>query len=111
MAAPGARNVSPKNIVVDAVLVVAAFALFFWLATTHVPSDDPNQVHLWSAYCAACMTGVFWIAVGSLWLGFLQMTVIPLVFALLVVGVAAVSDALSAGRLTARRAPGRCGCF
>lgn len=62
MAAPGARNVSQKNIVVDAVLVVAAFALFFWLATTHVPSDDPNQVHLWSAYCAACMTGVFWIA-------------------------------------------------
>jgi proton glutamate symport protein len=41
-------------------------------------------------------------AIGSLWLGFLQMTVIPLVFALLVVGVAAVSDALSAGRLTAR---------
>lgn len=41
-------------------------------------------------------------AVGSLWLGFLQMTVIPLVFALLVVGVAAVSDALSAGRLTAK---------
>ena len=62
MAAPGARNVSPKNIVVDAVLVVAAFGLFFWLATTHVPSDDPSQVRLWSAYCAACMTGVFWIA-------------------------------------------------
>ena len=30
------------------------------------------------------------------------MTVIPLVFALLVVGVAAVSDAMSAGRLTAK---------
>lgn len=41
-------------------------------------------------------------AVGSLWLGFLQMTVIPLIFALLVVGVAAVANALSAGRLTAR---------
>jgi Na+/H+-dicarboxylate symporter len=41
-------------------------------------------------------------AIGSLWLGFLQMTVIPLVFALLVVGVAAVSNALSAGKLTAR---------
>ncbi len=41
-------------------------------------------------------------AIGSLWLGFLQMTVIPLVFALLVVGVAAVSDAMSAGRLTAK---------
>ena len=41
-------------------------------------------------------------AVGGIWLGGLQMTVIPLVLALLVVGVAAVSDALSAGRLTAR---------
>ncbi len=41
-------------------------------------------------------------AIGSLWLGFLQMTVIPLVFALLVVGVAAVSNAMSAGKLTAR---------
>ena len=41
-------------------------------------------------------------AVGGVWLGGLQMTVIPLVLALLVVGVAAVSDAMSAGRLTAR---------
>ncbi len=41
-------------------------------------------------------------AVGGIWLGGLQMTVIPLVLALLVVGVSAVSDALSAGRLTAR---------
>lgn len=41
-------------------------------------------------------------AIGALWLGCLQMTVIPLVFALLVVGVAAVSDAMSAGRLAAR---------
>lgn len=41
-------------------------------------------------------------AVGTVWLGCLQMTVIPLVFSLLVVGVAAVSDAMSAGRLAAR---------
>ncbi|MBY9066764.1 dicarboxylate/amino acid:cation symporter [Hyphomonas sp. WL0036] len=41
-------------------------------------------------------------AIGSVWLGCLQMTVIPLVFSLLVVGVAAVSDAMSAGRLAAR---------
>lgn len=62
MAESPARSVSPKNIVIDGVLVVAAFGLFFWLATTHVPSEDPIQVNLWSAYCAACMTGVFWIA-------------------------------------------------
>lgn len=41
-------------------------------------------------------------AVGSVWLGGLQMTVIPLVLALLVVGVGKVADALSAGRLTMR---------
>ena len=62
MAASGARNVSPKNIVVDGVLVVAAFALFFRLAGPHVPSEDPFQIMLWSGFCATCMTGVFWIA-------------------------------------------------
>lgn len=41
-------------------------------------------------------------AVGGIWLGALQMTVIPLVLSLLVVGVAAVSDAASTGRLTSR---------
>ncbi|WP_296814689.1 dicarboxylate/amino acid:cation symporter [Brevundimonas sp.] len=41
-------------------------------------------------------------AIGGVWLGGLQMTVVPLVLALLVVGVAAVSNALAAGRLTAR---------
>ncbi|MBK8476601.1 MAG: hypothetical protein IPL39_09800 [Opitutaceae bacterium] len=62
MAEPSARNVSPQHILIDGVLVAAAFALFFRLATTHVPSDDPMQIRLWSAYCAACMSGVFWIA-------------------------------------------------
>lgn len=55
-------HVSPKNILIDGVLVAAAFGLFFWLATSHVPSEDPMQVRVWSAYCAACMSGVFWIA-------------------------------------------------
>ncbi len=62
MAEPVARKFSPVNIVIDGVLTLAAFGLFFWLATTHVPSDNPLQVTFWSAYCAACMTGVFWIA-------------------------------------------------
>lgn len=41
--------------------------------------------------------------IGRLWLSALQMTVVPLVFSLLVVGVATVSDAASTGRI-ARRA-------
>ncbi len=40
--------------------------------------------------------------VGDLWLNLLRMTVIPLVFCLLVSGVASVADAASSGRLAAR---------
>ena len=40
--------------------------------------------------------------VGDLWLNLLRMTVIPLVFSLLVTGVASVADAASTGRLAAR---------
>ena len=40
--------------------------------------------------------------VGDLWLNLLRMTVIPLVFSLLVTGVASVADAASSGRLAAR---------
>ena len=39
---------------------------------------------------------------GALWLNLLRMTVIPLVFALLVTGVASVADTASTGRLAAR---------
>ncbi len=41
-------------------------------------------------------------AVGGLWLNTLQMTVVPLVFSLLVVGIAAASDAAATGRLAGR---------
>jgi Na+/H+-dicarboxylate symporter len=41
-------------------------------------------------------------AVGGLWLNALRMTVVPLVFALMVTGVASVADAAATGRLAAR---------
>lgn len=41
-------------------------------------------------------------ALGALWLNALRMTVIPLVFSLLVVGIASVSDAAATGRLAGR---------
>src|SRR4249919_815000 len=41
-------------------------------------------------------------AFGDLWLNALRMTVVPLVFALLVVGVAAVADAAQTGGLVLR---------
>ncbi len=40
--------------------------------------------------------------IGALWLNLLRMTVIPLVFSLLVTGVASVADAASTGKLAAR---------
>lgn len=41
-------------------------------------------------------------AIGSIWLGGLQMTVVPLVFSLIVVGVASATDAAQSGKLAAR---------
>ncbi|MDO9473585.1 MAG: cation:dicarboxylase symporter family transporter [Caulobacter sp.] len=41
-------------------------------------------------------------AIGGLWLNALRMTVVPLVFSLLVIGIASVADAASTGRLAAR---------
>ena len=41
-------------------------------------------------------------AVGNLWLNGLRMTVVPLLFSVLVVGIAGVADAAATGRLAAR---------
>ncbi|HWW11955.1 MAG TPA: cation:dicarboxylase symporter family transporter, partial [Brevundimonas sp.] len=38
-------------------------------------------------------------SIGSLWLNALKMTIIPLVFSLLVTGIASIADAASTGRL------------
>lgn len=41
-------------------------------------------------------------AIGGLWLNAMRMTVVPLVFALMVTGIASVADAAATGRLAAR---------
>src|SRR5213596_1408783 len=41
-------------------------------------------------------------AFGGLWLNALRMTVVPLVFSLLVTGIASVADAVATGRLATR---------
>ncbi|THD59632.1 dicarboxylate/amino acid:cation symporter [Phenylobacterium sp.] len=41
-------------------------------------------------------------AVGALWLNALRMTVVPLIFAVMVTGIAGVADAAATGRLAAR---------
>lgn len=62
MADSFARPFSPLAAALDLVLCLGAFALFYWTAETHVPSENPAMVAVWSGYAAACMTGVFWIA-------------------------------------------------
>lgn len=54
--------VSKKDLVIDAVLTIAAFILFYWVARSHVPSNDPSQIRLWAIFTASCLTGVFWLA-------------------------------------------------
>lgn len=50
------------SLVIDLVLTGIAFAIFYWLVESHVPSSDPKMVMLWGGLTAGCMAGVFWIA-------------------------------------------------
>lgn len=50
------------NVVLDSALVLAAFVVFFFVARSHVPSEDPLMINLVGAFTAACMSGVFWLA-------------------------------------------------
>jgi len=56
------RQVSPKNVAIDAVLCLVAFVIFYEVVKIHVPSNDRLMVGFWASLTAACMTGVFWIA-------------------------------------------------
>lgn len=47
-------------------------------------------------------TAGFIAAIGSLWLNALKMTIVPLVFSLLVTGIASIADAASTGKLAGR---------
>lgn len=57
------KSVSLVSLVVDAVLVLGFFAFIFTLLKSHVPSNDPAMITLWAGLAAACMSGVFWLAV------------------------------------------------
>ena len=49
-------------LVLDLVLTGIAFAIFYWLDNSHVPSSDRTMIKLWGGLTAGCMAGVFWIA-------------------------------------------------
>lgn len=50
------------NVILDSILTLIAFGIFFWICRAHVPSNDPTMVNVWGAITASCMTGVFWLA-------------------------------------------------
>jgi hypothetical protein len=50
------------NVILDSVLSLIAFGIFFVICRSHVPSNDAFMINLWGAITASCMTGVFWLA-------------------------------------------------
>lgn len=54
---------TPMSLLVDAILVGAFFIFMFFVLQSHVPSNDPTMIALWSALAASCLSGVFWLAV------------------------------------------------
>ena len=67
MAKSEVQLIRKSDFLVDIVLVGIFFCLFAfrWLPS-HVPSNDPTMVTLWSIGTAACMSGTFWLALWML---------------------------------------------
>ncbi|MDD3179384.1 MAG: hypothetical protein PHQ04_03435 [Opitutaceae bacterium] len=65
MTAPGEKSPFSVSPVIDAVLSLAVFTLFHRVLQPHVPSSDPCMIRFWAAYAAACLTGVFWLALQA----------------------------------------------
>ena len=62
---PSPKQPDPRltgNVIVDSLLSLIAFGIFFVICRGHVPSPDPFMINLWGAITASCMTGVFWLA-------------------------------------------------
>ena len=62
MEPPTEKFTTPLSLVVDLILLVAFFAYMFSVLRSHVPSSDPKMIMIFAALAAACMTGVFWLA-------------------------------------------------
>lgn len=66
MSSPEKKGISLVAVVVDLVFVAAFFSFFYYLLQSHVPSNDPTMIRFWSTLAAACMSGVFWLALQML---------------------------------------------
>jgi hypothetical protein len=56
------KLVTPVSLLVDAILVVAFFLYIYTVVSPHVSSNDPYWIRIWGGAAAACMSGVFWLA-------------------------------------------------
>ncbi len=63
MAQPATKLITPVSFVVDMILVVAFFLFLYSIVSPHVPSSDSRMIMLWGGLTAACMSGVFWLAI------------------------------------------------
>lgn len=63
MAQPATKLITPVSFAVDVVLVGAFFLFLYSILKPHVPSSDPRMIMLWGGLAAACMSGVFWLAI------------------------------------------------
>jgi hypothetical protein len=62
MASPEKKKSSPVQLVVDLAACALFLTFFYYVLQNHVPSEDPTMVRVWATAGAACMTGVFWLA-------------------------------------------------
>ena len=66
MATSDKKPFSFVELIIDLLLTAVAFSIFYWLVNSHVPSDDPKMIMFFGASAAACMSGVFWLALQML---------------------------------------------
>jgi hypothetical protein len=62
MAQSEKKHPTPGSLLVDAILTIGFFIYIYSVVSTHVPSHEKKWIIIWGALCAACMTGVFWLA-------------------------------------------------
>lgn len=62
MSSPEKKGFSFAEFLIDMVLSAGFFTFFYYVLQPHVPSNDPTMIRLWATLSAACMTGVFWLA-------------------------------------------------
>lgn len=62
MSSPASKGSSPLRVLLDLVLVLCFFTFFYYVLQSHVPTTDRTTARFWATLSAACMSGVFWLA-------------------------------------------------